>query len=434
MSDDTEVIIIGAGPYGLSVAAHLRARGIAYHLFGRCMEFWETQMPRGMLLKSDGYASNLSDPDRHGALKNFYAERGLTYADEGMPIPLETFVAYGHWFQQRLVPAPDPRLVTKLSRTRNGFVATLEDGASLTARQVVLAVGIGYFRYVPPVFAGLAARHLSHSSEHTDLGLLAGQEVCVVGGGASAIDTAALLHEAGAKVHLVARQIAFHDRTKLHGRPLWQRMVQPHSGIGAGWRPMLLAGFPLLFRQLPEARRRHMIEAGNGPAGGWAMRERVVGQFHIMAGYEPQLAQADGARVALTVTERTARNSTRLAVDHVIAATGYHNDLRRIPFLDPGLLAEIRTAHTRPVPALSADFETSVPGLFCVGVVAKYTFGPLLRFVFGAEFATGRTVRRISRNMRRRLRAVPDRAELRPAAIGAVSRVATDGIHGQAGD
>src|SRR5882762_8978631 len=186
------VAIIGAGPYGLSIAAHLRARGVGFRIFGNPMESWRTRMPAGMLLKSEGFASDLYDPARRFTLKRFCAQNGLSYADMGLPIPRETLSNYGLSFQEQLVPDLEKRTVVALDRSIRGFQLRLEDGETLTAHRVIVAVGSSYFRYLPPSLAHLSAELLSHSSEHHDLSRFAGQNVTVVGGGASALDLAAL--------------------------------------------------------------------------------------------------------------------------------------------------------------------------------------------------------------------------------------------------
>src|SRR5580658_2632355 len=120
--------IIGAGPYGLSIAPHLRSRGIPFRIFGRPMDSWLQHMPKGMMLKSDGFASDIYDPERAFTLRQFCAERGLRYADTGLPVHLDTFGAYGLAFRDRMVPELEDKLVTSVDRLPNGFQLQLEDG------------------------------------------------------------------------------------------------------------------------------------------------------------------------------------------------------------------------------------------------------------------------------------------------------------------
>lgn len=400
MSGFPEVVIIGAGPYGLSTAAHLAASGVSFRIFGRPMGFWQEHMPKGMLLKSDGYASNLSDPAHSFRLQDFCAEKGLPYADEGIPVSLERFVAYGLAFQQRLVPEVEQRTVASVERTQTGFLVRLDDGELVPTARVVVAVGVGPFAYLPPVFRDLPATVLTHSSAHRELAGFKGRRVCVVGGGASAIDTAALLHEAGASVQLVGRQIAFHTRLPLHGRTIWQRIREPHSGIGGGWRQAIMATAPLAFRELPERLRIRIITKQHLPSGGWAMRDRVIGKFPILEGYTPKRAWVQPGGVCMTLAQRdgTARE---IVADHVIAATGYNHDPARLTFLGPAMRAKLRVAAQSPI--LSPNFESSIPGMYFIGPIAKYTLGPLLRFVYGADFAARQTSRHIARSGSRRL-------------------------------
>ena len=130
----TEVIIVGAGPYGLSIAAHLRSLGVGFRIFGRTMFNWRTKMPRGMLLKSDPYASNLSDPAASLTLKDFYRGQGIPYDDEAIRVSLESFIAYGEAFQRRFAPGVEERLVVALDRTADGFAARLDVGEVVFGR------------------------------------------------------------------------------------------------------------------------------------------------------------------------------------------------------------------------------------------------------------------------------------------------------------
>src|SRR5580693_1557660 len=201
-----EAAIIGAGPYGLSIAAHFRGRGIPFRIFGRPMDSWLAHMPKGMMLKSDGFASNIDDPAESYTLGHFCAERGIEYSDSGVPVRLDTFSAYGLAFSQRMVPELEDKFVVAVERIADGFRLQLADGETLTARRVVLAVGVTHFAELPANLANLPPQFLSHSYNHHSLEPFKGRSVVVIGGGASATDIAALLHEMGAEVQLVARQ------------------------------------------------------------------------------------------------------------------------------------------------------------------------------------------------------------------------------------
>jgi thioredoxin reductase len=392
MSLSVETAIVGAGPYGLSIAAHLHARGASFQIFGTPMQTWREHMPEGMLLKSDGFASNLSDPGAHFTLGQFCQLNNIQYDNSRVPVELKTFINYGMAFQARMVPNLDPRQVASIERTPQGFHLRLDDGEEVNATQVVLAVGITHFAHLPPEFTSLPPDLLTHSSAHRDVRAFRGKSVAVVGGGASAIDLAALLHEAGASVTIVARRaaITFHDPPSPRPRSFLQRLRRPTSGLGPGWPSRFYTDAPRVFRQFPESLRMRIVQTHLGPAPGWPMKERVYGKVPMILGVRDLKAASNGAKARLTFLSAEG-NAAELETDHVICATGYRVDLSRLAFLAPELRKEIDQIAGAPV--LSSGFQASVPGLYFVGIAAANSFGPMMRFAFGADY----TARRITR-------------------------------------
>jgi thioredoxin reductase len=396
---NVDTVIIGAGPYGLSIAAHLSKSSLTFRIFGSPMQSWRNQMPKGMLLKSDGFASSLYDPDSSFTLRHYCDEMNLPYDDIGTPVPLEVFSAYGLEFQKRLVPTLDQTDVTSVSRTSEGFELETADGQIVHAHTVIVATGITHFSYLPPFLVDLPGSHVSHSSQHHDLSSFRGKTVAVLGAGASAVDIAAILHEEGAQVQLVARrkEIAFHTKTK-EPRPLLQRLRRPRSGLGIGWRSRLCTDAPLLFHVMPQKFRFRTVRNVLGPAPGWFVRDKVVGKFPLHLGCKIQSASIEDGKVHLKIVEKDGSNS-ELIVDHVISATGYQISISRMGFLDEALRRLLHKVEDTPV--LSSHFETSVPGLYMVGLASANSFGPLTRFAYGAKF----TAKRISKHVVARIRA-----------------------------
>jgi cation diffusion facilitator CzcD-associated flavoprotein CzcO len=385
-------VIIGAGPYGLSLAAHFRHRGIAFRIFGRPMDTWVNHMPQGMMLKSDGFASNLSDPDREYTLAKFCAEQKIEYGDNVIPVRLDTFNAYGLAFQARMVPELDTRMVTGVERNGEGFTVRLEDGETFAAERVVLAVGITHFENVPASLANLPSEYGSHSARHRDLEPFRGRSVAVVGGGASALDLSGLLRDAGANVELISRrtEVKFHGAPSSRRRSLWQQMRHPVSGLGPGWRSRVYSDAPWAFPYVPQNLRLKIVGRALGPSGGWFSKEKVLGRVPLHLGYSPERAEVVEGKVhlhlrALNGTER------EVVVEHVIAATGYKPNMDRLQFLSPDIRSKVKTVEGAP--ALSRSFESSVPGLYFTGIAAANTFGPVMRFAFGDGF-TARTITR----------------------------------------
>jgi thioredoxin reductase len=386
MNEAVDVAIVGAGPYGLSLAAHLRKAGVSMRHFGLVMHQWRTAMPTGMFLKSQGFASNLSDPDAAHTLAAFCAATGRPYADYGLPVPLDTFVAYGQWFAGQLAGDIEETLVTSITAEPGCFGLTLATGERATARRVVVAAGVEHFAWLPDELTGLPADICTHASAHVDLSIFGGKRVVVLGAGQSALETAALLHEQGTDVQIVMRE----DRPVWNGpplaldRPLRQRLREPEAGLGSGWGTWFYSRHPQLYRHLPEPTRIHRARTVLGPAGASWLRPRVEGQVPIRAGRELRWAKGTTEGVTLGLAG-PGGNHEELNTDHVIAATGYRPDLSRLTFVDGHLRADIQTVASTPV--VGKDYQSSVPGLYFMGPGVAPTFGPVMRFVYGADHA-----------------------------------------------
>ena len=414
------IAIIGAGPYGLSIAAHFRRRGIPFRIFGRPMDSWLAHMPKGMMLKSDGFASNIYDPDDDFTLKDFCAEQGIQYSDVGLPVGLGTFAAYGLAFMKRMAPEVEDKIVVGLDLVPGGFLLRLDNGETVPARRVMLAVGITHFENVPTNLAHLPSEFLSHSFRHHDLEGFRSRSVVVIGGGASAIDLAGLLHQSGAEVQLVSRQeLKFHSMPTGRPRSLWQRIRHPQSGLGPGLRSRAFANAPMAFHYLPERLRLHLVRTTLGPSGGWFTKEKVIGRVPLLLGYTPQRAEIQHGRVRLHL--RGVDGAEReILTEHVIAATGYKVDMERLKFLSAEIRSKVKSLSGAPV--LSSTFESSVPGLYFVGVAAANSFGPVMRFAFGAGFAARNLTRTIVKALSQDCvsipvrTVVPSRNEQTPAA------------------
>jgi thioredoxin reductase len=393
-----KIAIIGAGPYGLSIAAHLRNRGAEFRIFGHPMSTWQSQMPRGMRLKSEGFASSLYDEKDGFTLRKYSEERNLPYKDIGLPVPIETFIAYGKEFQHRCVPELEQKLLVSLEHSDGKFRLGFDDGECVSADYVVMAVGICHFGFVPPELEKLPAEFVTHSSAHSDIDGFLGRDVTIVGRGASAVDLAALLHENGARVRLVARKtVRFHDPPSKKSRGVLARMRNPITSIGPGWKLYFCVNMPWAFRYLSKERRLRAVKRILGPAPGWFVKDQVVGKIPMHVGVQIESAAVEGSRVKLTLIQANGAREN-VFTDHVIAATGYKVDLRRLKFMSPELVALVGTVDQSPI--LSSNFESAVPGLYFVGTAAANIFGPLMRFACGAEFVAGRLSKHLVSKLR----------------------------------
>jgi cation diffusion facilitator CzcD-associated flavoprotein CzcO len=378
-----DVAIIGAGPYGLSLAAHLRARGVEHRIFGEPMGFWKNNMPPGMLLKSYPWASNLSDPRSEFTTRSFCTERALPYHNELMPLPLDRFTEYGEAFQARYVPSVERKTLMELEPVPVGFHAAFEDGETLHARRVVIATGLHSFKHMPAEAAHLPIDLCSHSSDYGSVEQLDGKNVIVIGAGSSATDLAALLHERGISVSLVTRASNLTFAGRPRPRTWFERIAAPMSGIGNGWSTAVCAKYPQLIRLLTDDSRVRLANSkAHGPLGSAFMKDRVVGKVPLSFGRALQGIETHNGKVVLDLIDAD-NDRQSLRGDHVIFATGYKVDVRRLGFLDPKVASRIRRVDQAPL--LSSHYESSVPGLHFIGPAAANSFGPVCRFVYGAH-------------------------------------------------
>ena len=387
-------MVIGAGPYGLAAAAHLNDKGVEYRAFGNPMSGWFDHMPIGMFLKSTARDSSIGSPNPKTGIGVWCADAGVEPYDLNggeTPIPVNDFIEYGRWFQQREVPALEQDQVTRVARAASGFEVELASGEQITSATVVLAIGTAPFAYVPPELtagqrdAEWSAAHISHSGDHHDLSGFGNKTVAVIGRGQSALETAVLLREAGAAVHLLVRSPSIH----WGGPPppanpsLLHKLRTPPSQLGDGWVHLLVTHYPATYRHLPDRARLAGVKRILGPFGAWWLKTRFDGiDVRLQTKVTGASPSADGVRVDVVDQHGT---RSQVDVDHVIAATGYRVDVRSTGLLSPELADSVATL--KGSPRLSGDFESSVQGLFFTGLAAAATFGPMLRFVAGSTFA-----------------------------------------------
>jgi cation diffusion facilitator CzcD-associated flavoprotein CzcO len=377
-----EVVVIGAGPYGLSTAAYLQAAGLNPYVIGQPMTFWKENMPRGMCLRSTPEASRIAAPQKQFSLQAFERVLGRKLPE---PVPVEDFVRYGEWFQKQVVPDLDTRHVQNVARNGNGFVLTFKDGEKLHAESVVLALGIGQFARRPEQFNGVPKELADHSCNLSDPAKFKGKRVVVIGRGQSALEYAAILNEQQADVEILARA----DTIKFLGKrwrlglfrtltpgplkPL-SYLLRPPTDLG-DFRTGRIMANPDKFRKQSPERRQVLLQAVKNPCGSHWLRPRLE---KVSARTSTSVKSVEVVKDRLKLTYNDGR--TKL-VDFVVLATGYVIDVSRYQLLDDSLKRELKIADGYPV--LSAHLETSIPGLYMAGVVAERALGPTLRFVCG---------------------------------------------------
>ncbi|WP_052181659.1 NAD(P)-binding domain-containing protein [Cupriavidus sp. GA3-3] len=435
MISSTDTVIIGAGPYGLSVSAYLTSAGVPHQILGKPMHAWRNFMPPGMLLRSEGFASNLYAPREGYTIEEYCRRNRIEYKPIGMHLPLELFVEYGLWFQSQLVSHVRAVEVVDMHRKDGFFRLTLGDGSSLAARRVVMALGLKGFSQMPPALQGMPTPYVVHSSEFGSLEWAKNKNIVVVGGGQSAIGLAALLSEIGARVRLLVRGATVNwsnePRTSRGGI---SRLLRSHVGIGRGWQSntpsallssFLVSEYPIVFHMMNLERRKRTLETGWGPSGAWWLRNRVDGKIDILTQTEIRQAEVKNGQVVLQVATRN--ETSCLSADHVVVATGFKVDMARHSFISQELLNSLSLIDGSP--SLTRNFETNVRDLYVVGPAAALSFGPALRFIYGAKYAAPQLARHISRCFKNETRISVAQSQALPSEL--VEGNGGSGLHGQ---
>jgi FAD-dependent urate hydroxylase len=347
------------------------------------MSFWENQMPKGMLVRSAWSASSLADPSGKFSLSAYEKEQSRPFP---RPLPGEEMSRYARWFQARAVPDLDERPISTVERGDSGFVLRTEDGEHIAAGRVVIATGLHSFPFSPPQFDGLGEGLATHSMQVAEPARFADQSVVVVGSGQSAVETAALVCEAGAKVELIARApgirwLARGEKLRTVD-PLLQRLLYAPTDVGPAGVSRLVA-MPNLFRRLPRSLQDRLAHRSIRPAATSWLMDRST---NVTMTFNRQVIDArprgSGARLRLD-------DDSERDVDHVILATGYRIDVARESVIGESLSSKIKLRQGYPV--LRGGFESSVASLHFVGAYSAWSFGPIMRFVAGTDF-TARTI------------------------------------------
>jgi len=386
-----DVVVLGAGPYGLSAAAHLKQQGLKVAVFGKPVLLWREHMPEGMLLRSYWWASNLSDPGRKYTFERYLIKSGIEPGPSIDPLPIQTFVDYALWFQQQAVPDLDETYISSIERSGQHFSVKLIDGRSISSRAVVMAPGLHYYRYIPEEYDGLPSSLVSHSTDHRNFQHMQGKRVAIIGRGQAALETAALTAEAGADVQIIARNPLRWVKIANGKLPPWlQQLRAPKAGMGSGWMNLMLENYPYMLQHLPQERKDALVDTAHGPAGSHWLKSRLLGKVEILEETKVVGASESGEGVKLTLS-----HGKPVEVDHVILGTGFKADIKRLPMLDPALTAAVRSYKSSPV--LDTWFQSSVPGLYFIGYTAVRSFGPMYRFVIGADASARRIASAVAR-------------------------------------
>lgn len=344
------------------------------------MDSYRVYSPVGMFMKSEPYASVIAAPQSGYDVRSFYQQRGFEYIDRVIPLSVERFVEYADWFTEKLVPDVRDDRVTKVTRVDGKFHVDFAGSESVVAGQVVIATGLQPYRYIPDELSGLPAELVTHTTDHHELEQFSGRKVVVLGGGQSALEMAALLHEQGAEVRIVTRrsELEWNAPNPEHVSRLGQ-IRWPVTRLCEGWYCKFY-NTPAAFRLLSAEKRVERARTVLGPSGAWWLKERVDGVVETLTGYRMQKADASGDGIRLFLN---GPKETVIDADHVMAGTGFRMDVARLAFLPSDLRSQMATFKNYPV--VSKVGESSVRNLYFAGAPAAANIGPSMRFIAGTH-------------------------------------------------
>lgn len=351
-----DLAIIGAGPYGLSLAAHAKEAGLQYKVFGYPMDFWKSKMPPKMFIRTLLDYTALSDPLNEYTLKKFESEKNLNLS---YPLPRSIFVNYGMWFIEKTNISIEKKHITYVLKNKHFFELKTEKGDHYQAKNVVVAVGLTNAKYIPSNLSSLPEDLVFHSSDYTDFRKFKNKHVLVIGGGQSAWESAALLHQANAKVELAYR------------RP---KRLSPDKNMNA--KQLELADKYYYFSLQEKEKIRKYFE------------RPTVSDFLVPL-VEGKVTQRPNTFITQVLVKEnnlldvTFNDNSNIVVEHILAATGFRFSVKNLPFLK-SMINKIKVNDIGE-PIVNENFESTVSHLFFAGPATAYSHGPTFRFIAGVR-------------------------------------------------
>jgi thioredoxin reductase len=352
-----DVIIIGAGPYGISLASYAVRNGLSYKLLGYPMDFWKNQMPQNMFIRTPYELVRFPDPKNELSIHHFAKETGATPSD---PLPRPVFVDYAFWYAQKTGVQFTPEWVNSVTKEHDYFVVKTEENNIYKTKNVIIATGIQEFKYVPEIFQNIALHLVSHTTGYTTFEQFKDKDVIVIGSGQSAWEASALLHEANSNVQLIYRK---------------EHPVYGGSKSGE----VILRFIGNIFYKLPQMLKKKLwnIASETVPIARF-LRPYVEGKVFEISGTKVESVIAHNEKVHLKLS-----NGEEKIADHVIVASGFKINLDKVPFIYDLKNQIIREEGQVQFPKLNQNFESSIKGLYFAGPLSSHSHGPTFRFILG---------------------------------------------------
>ena len=354
--EQVAVAVIGAGPYGLAIAAHLKGLGVPLALFGAPLARWAAQLPPGFMLRSPAEASSIAGPRGGPACSVADFRSSLGSRDLVAPLSGEEFLRYGAWYVARHALSGHGPVAQVEPGTR--FKVRTVRGEVVDAKAVIVATGLTHAAWLPECAGALPPAVSRHSSDMEEPARFTGARVAVVGAGQSGAEAVVALERAGAHVIWVSRR-----PPRFCNLPLQERRV----AVAA------YARSSALLSAMPPLLRRPLLRLTDTATVAREWRGRLDGalaraQWRAVTG-----AAVDGVAVRLVLAD-----GTSVTADRVVWATGYRPSVARDPVARALLGASIPG-----IPWLDRTGATRRPGVFFSGAWTATRFGPSVRFLAG---------------------------------------------------
>lgn len=364
----TDLLIVGAGPFGLAVAAQASHLGLEHIIVGKPMDFWKQNMPAGMYLRSacDWHL----DPVNIHTIDKFLDERRQTGTDVE-PLSLDFYLSYAEWFQKQKRITTRPLHIERLDFADDRFMAITAAGDTIEARNVVIAPGFTHFTNIPAELKSrLPAGRFTHTCDFVDFSAARDKRYLIIGGRQSAFEWAALLIEAGAREIYITHR---HDSPAFAAADWsWVNPLVDAIGDNPSW-----------FRNLSQAEKddiNHRLWAeGRLKVEPWLEARLNTDRVRVLARTEVIKCKDENGELNVTLS-----NGETITCDQIVLATGYKVDIARLPILAAGnILNKLETRNGFPV--LDEHFQTSIKGLFITSMPATQDFGPFFAFTISVR-------------------------------------------------
>jgi len=367
MNIKTDLLIIGAGPFGLSMAAYAKHHNLDFLIVGKTMEFWKNNMPDGMYLRS-GIDWHI-DPVEEHTFYNFLESQNGKPADTN-PISLNLYLQYTEWFRRGKGIDPINSYVTKLDNSKENnypFKAYMDNGSVIESKATVIAIGFGYFKYIPEELSSdIPDDKFSHTCDLVNFSNLKSKSCLIIGGRQSAFEWASLISKAEANKIYVAHR---HKTPEFKQSDwLWVTPIVEEMADNSEY-------YVKLSKEEKEVINNRFWKEGRLKLEPWLAGIKYDKKINIYPESKIASISINDRGLIQVLLDR----GDRFEVDHIIFATGYKVDISRVPFLSSGNVLE-NIEKNNGYPKLKTGMQSSVPGLYFTSFPATQDYGAFFGF------------------------------------------------------